>query len=121
MGEMPRKDYGANAIVPVNNEVVKQVNNLNTPYSIQQLGAERSGLYIPSDEISFATIVAGTRVLAGNKEGLVKSVTFSGVDPDQVLETVTIAYDKGGEEVLEVLTVAALKASGTYFFVKNTY
>jgi hypothetical protein len=216
MGEMLRKDYGSNAIVPVNNEVVKQVNNLNTPFSIQQLGAERSGHYIPSDEISFATIVPNTRVLVGNQEGLVKSTAFTGgtaevasllvtaaatatenvtvtlggvstnvaviaadtaiavadkiraasfpgwttggtvgtatvtftatkvgVKTDAIyaagttgsagtmststqgvdgtLTTVTLAFMQDGDEELETLTVAELKASGTYFFVKNTY
>lgn len=116
-----RKDYGAAAIVPDSNEAYKRALHVNQPHSLQSTGALRQGDYVESKDISFATIKAGMRVLTGNAEGIVTSVTFTGVTPNEVLDTVTIAFEQPGkaDPRVEVKSVAALQASGNYFFVQN--
>ena len=121
MSGITRKDYGSNAVVADNNETLKRAVHVNEPFSLESTGALRAGDYVASKDISYATVTQGMRVLTGNAEGIVKSVTTSGVDPNFVLETVTITYQGEGDATPreETKTVAALKASGNYFFVKN--
>lgn len=119
MGKMPRKDYGADAIVDPSQETVKRWNNVNTPFSVESTGLERrKDLYVESADISYDTIKVNSRVYTGNQEGVVTAVTTSGVDPDFVLETVTISLTNEGEGSTRDITytVAELKAAGNIFF-----
>lgn len=120
MSTVARKDYGANAIVDPSKEAVKRVNLMNTPFGVQQLGLlQSSGAYIPVEDINYDNFKTNTRVLRGNKEGYVKAVTTSGVDPDFVLETATFGFLKNGVEHTEgPYTVVEIKAMGNVFFAK---
>lgn len=117
MTKVARKDYGSAAIVDPSMETVKRVNSMNTPFGVQQTGALKADVDIPAKDINYANFKAGTRVLRGNKEGYVKATTFTGVDPNQVLESATFGFIKDGSEYTEgPYTVAEIKAMGNVFF-----
>jgi hypothetical protein len=75
MGASSRKDIIS--IVADNNEVVKRVNVMNSPFSIQQTGVELLDNRLKSITTSteFNAITTRQRVLLGNKEGWIKTVT----------------------------------------------
>jgi len=123
MAGIPRRDKGAAAIVPESNEVVRQVNSMNAPESVQATGLDlepNKDLYVAAHSANFGNIVQGMAAYVGNRRGYVKSKTFTGVNPNEVLASVTVGYkDKKGVEETKVYTAADLASDSTLFFQKE--
>lgn len=97
---------GLTSNVDDNNEVVKRVNIMNTPFSIQQTGVENidDRLEVITNETEFNTLTTRQRVLLGNKEGWIKTVTAS--------TSIVIAYqDEVKAEQTITLTMAQVIAN----------
>jgi hypothetical protein len=111
MARIPRKDYAADAVVPSNNEVLKRINNINSPYSVQATGLDltpadsRPSARAKAIELNSANLDAlalNTRVLQGNRAGYVKAIN----KPASTLIDADIAFIQEGEgtEVVEKYT-----------------
>lgn len=97
-----------------NNEVIKRVNFMNTPFSVQQTGADLiPGRLLKIDtETNFNNLAVRDRVLNGNKEGWVDAITAS--------TSLTFAYyDLSKTKQTVVLTMAQVIASGSLFFMNE--
>ena len=119
MGASTRKDYGSDAIVAENNETMKQVNTVNSPYSVQATGHDKvKANYIPVTSENLDALADNTRVLLGNKEGYVKSTLLSTGDtaPPLVSAVITV-LDKTKTEIDTSYTKAELLALGNLFLV----
>ena len=119
MSAIARKDYGAGAIVDASLETVKRVNNMNNPYSVQQLGLDKSGLpkYQALSSAGLDALTANTRVFFGNREGVVASVN---TPVATLVDCVIRIYDKTKTAIDTTYTKAELLASPTIFFATNT-
>lgn len=111
-----RKDYGANAKVPASNPTMREISAINSPYSVQATGYDRDiNPYIVLDSAGLDLLKRGTRVLFGNKDGYVKTVTYDG---SRVLVSAVITtLDKEKNEVDTTYTKAEILALGNIFFV----
>ena len=94
---MTRKDYGTGAIVKPNEAVVKFIDALNSPFSVQALGLsltpERfANALIPTDRTELSV---GDEVLFGNSIGVIKTLTLNGSDE---ITALTIARKIPGKE-----------------------
>lgn len=128
MSAVQRKDYGETAKVSPIDETVKRIHHINTPFSVEQLGLERSPEnYIPVTDANLDTLVSAANTLAfnvqvilGNRKGYIKSVTTTGVGPF-VLATAVLADKQNGEEViLGTYTKAELLANPELFLARVT-
>ena len=116
MGASARKDYGSGAIVPENNETMKAINWINSPYSIQATGHDKvkdNLIEINSDNLD--ALAVNTRVLLGNKPGYVKTVTDTPGPP--LVSAVITVLDKEKNEVDTTYTKAELLALGNLYLV----
>ena len=118
MSAIARKDYGAGAIVDASLETVKRVNSMNNPYSVQQLGLDKSGppKYAAITSASLDALPANTRVLLGNREGVVTSVN---TPVATLVDCVITIFDKTKTAINTTYTKAELLASPTIFFATN--
>lgn len=97
MGEMSRKDYGANAIVDQTSETMRRVNSMNAPFSIEATGHDhlKKNLVSITDEASLETLKTGMRVLTGNRQGYIKSiatVSDGEEDPTQIFSSMVVSF-----------------------------
>lgn len=117
MGATTRKD--SQQKIADNNETMKRVNFMNSPYSVQGTGADKMEGRIKAitDVTSFNTLTTRQRVLLGNKEGYLKTVTKT-VDSESLVY-VTLNDEK--EEVETTLTMAQVIASGSLFVLAEDY
>lgn len=121
MARVERKDYAEAAIVAPSNPTFKRVRQENTPKSIRATGHDNlanKNKHIPVTEENLETIDTNTRVLQGNIEKHVKSITTTGVAPDEVFASMVIAYNDldTGKEVTETWTKAEILASSSINF-----
>lgn len=112
MGSIPRKDYGEAAIVKDSNPVMKRVNSMNAPHSIQATGADKmEGKVVAITTVAeFNALTPYQRVLLGNREGYIKTVTAS-------TSLVYAVKDQEKEEELTTLTVQQVIDSGNLFIL----
>lgn len=121
MGATARKDYGSDAIIADNNETLKRVNTMNTPYSVQASGVDKiDGRLQVIDSTTADSITARQRVLWGNKEGYIKSVTL-GADPFPLVSCVIAYLDKEKVEVTQTFTKAQLIAEHSLFIINENF
>lgn len=115
MPAVARKDYGANAIVAPSNETMRLINSINSPYSAQATGMDLvPGRIEKISQAQLNALTTNTRVLLGNAEGYVKTVT----QVESVTTAVVIAtLDKEKEEILKTYTAAEILNSGNIIFV----
>lgn len=104
-----------------NNRTFKQINFMNTPFSVQQTGADKepwkatSPRLVPiTTEAEFNTLTARDRVLRGNVDGWVDSIIAS-------TSLVFSYYDIDKNQVDTTLTMAEVLASGDLFFLAENY
>ena len=99
-----------------NNKTLKQVNSINTPYSVQATGADKQDNRVNQiiDVTAFNTIVARDRVLWGNREGYIKSVVAS-------TSLVFTWLDKDLNEVNTTKTMAEVIASGSLVILNEDF
>ncbi len=99
-----------------NNKTLKQVNAINTPYSVQAVGADKQDGRVNQivDETAFNTVVARDRVLWGNREGYIKSIVAS-------TSLVFTWLDKDLNEVDTTKTMAEVIASGSLVILNEDY
>lgn len=117
MGASPRKDYGSGAIVAENNETMKRVNYQNTPYSVQATGHDKVvDNYIPITSENLDALTTNTRVLLGNQEGYIKTVTDTGGSAPLVSAVVSV-LDKQKNEINTTYLKAELLALPNFFLV----
>tara|TARA_R110000772_G_scaffold19922_2_gene55391 strand:+ start:20991 stop:21362 length:372 start_codon:yes stop_codon:yes gene_type:complete len=122
MSASARKDYGAGAVIDPSQETVKRINNMNNPYSVQQLGLDKSDdngaspKYIAITSESLDALTANTRVLLGNREGVVKSVN---TPVATLVDCVITIRDKEKVDIDTTYTKAELLASPIIFFAIN--
>lgn len=112
MGATSRKDYGTDAIVSKNNPVIKRVNQMNAPYSVQAVGADRiEGRVVAVTTLAqFNALTTRQRVLLGSKEGYIKSIVLG----------VSLTYatlDKEKQEQITPLTMQQVFDSGNLFIL----
>jgi hypothetical protein len=94
---MTRNDYGTGAIVKPNNHVIKFIDSLNSPFSVQALGLsltpERfADTVIPVDRTELAV---GQEILFGNTFGIITALTLNVSDE---ITALTIAKQIPGKE-----------------------
>ena len=113
MGAISRKDPQQK--ISENNKTMKRINNVNSPYSIQATGADKMEGRIKAitDVTSFNTLTTRQRVLLGNKEGYLKTVTKT-VDNESL---VYVTLNDLKEEVETTLTMAEVIASGNLYIL----
>lgn len=99
-----------------NNQTLKRVNFMNTPYSVQSTGADKKDgrIKVVDSEAVFNTIATRTRVLWGNREGYIKSIIAS-------TSLVFTWLDKEKEEVNTTKTMAEVIASGSMIILNEVY
>lgn len=121
MSPMPSKSYGADAIVSPSNPTLKRVNTLNSPLSAEATGLDHvPSKHIPVTSENLNALETNTRVLEGNIEKYVKTVTKTGVAPDEVLTSAVIAWsDDKDVEQTQTLTKAQFLASTTIFLANQ--
>lgn len=108
--------------VPDNNETVKRIHFMNTPFSPQATGNDKwnelvsddKGILEVKDEATFNTIVARNKVIFGNRVGYIKSIVAS--------TSLVYAYrDKNNNEITTSKTMAEVIASGSMFILLERY
>lgn len=110
MSSISRKD--SKQIIAENNNTMKRVNFMNTPYSVQSTGADKiEGKVIEvTTETLFNALSTRQRVLMGNKEGHIKTITES-------TSLVITTYDLEKNEINTTYTMAQVLSSGNLFFL----
>mgnify|MGYP003640323948 CR=1 FL=1 len=98
--------------VALNNEVLKRVNHMNSPYSVQATGADK--LLVVSTAAIFNSLTPRTKVLWGNNHGYLKTITDD-------TSLVYVYKNHKGEPVETTKTMAEVIASGSMFIVNDLY
>ena len=94
---------------------------MNSTYSAETVELNKSpSKHIKVNRENTDALEPNTRVLEGNIEKYVKTVTKSGVDPDFVLTSAVIAYlDDKDVEVVQTYTKAEILASTSIFLANQ--
>lgn len=99
-----------------NNETVKRVNHMNSPYSVQATGNDlvEGRLHPVRTEAEFNALATRQRVLLGNEQGWLKTVTAS-------TSLVFVTLDNLKQEQLTTLTMAEVidGRKAIIFFAKD--
>jgi hypothetical protein len=96
------------------NQTYKQVNFMNTPYSVQSSGVDKfdDKLIVVNTEAIFNTLTVRSRVLWGNREGWISAFIAS--------TSLTFTWlDKTKTEIDTVKTMAEVLASGSMVFLNE--
>lgn len=103
---------GLTSNVADNNETLKNVNMLNTPYSLQGTGADKieGRVLLIDTETKFNALTTRQRVLFGNKEGHIKTVTAS-------TSIVITTFTPNKVAIDTTYTMAQIIASGSLFIL----
>lgn len=103
---------GLTSNVSDNNETLKNVNMLNTPYSLQGTGADKieGRVLLIDTETKFNALTTRQRVLFGNKEGHIKTVTAS-------TSIVITTFSPTKTAIDTTYTMAQIIASGSLFIL----
>lgn len=122
MSAVARKDYGANAKIPLSNSTMRLINSINSPYSPQATGIDKEpGGYIQITKANLDSLTTNTRVLFGNVQGYVKTVTLDTEEDPELnvgfISCVIAVLDKEKVEQLTTYTADQLIASGNLFLV----
>lgn len=103
---------GLTSNVADNNPVLKNVNQMNTPHSVQGTGADKvEGRVLEvNTETQFNALTTRQRVLFGNREGVIKTVTAS-------TSIVITTYSPTKVPTDTTRTMAQIIASGSLFIL----
>lgn len=99
-----------------NQATMKQITFMNTPFSVQQTGADKvpGRIVAVTNEAQFNALTTRQRVLWGNREGYIKTHTAS-------TSLVFTWLDKTNTEVDTTKTMAEVIASGSLVFLDENY
>lgn len=99
-----------------NNPTLKQVNFMNTPFSVQQSGADKvpGRLVAVTTAAQFNALTVRQRVLNGSREGWISAHT----DDTSLVFTF---YDVDKNEIDETFTMAQIFANGDLFVINENY
>lgn len=101
--------------VPKNNEVLKRINTMNAPYSVQATGAELyDKILIVSTAAIFNTIAVRTRIIWGGRQGFVTALAAD--------TSMTFKYKSDSGALVETTkTMEDVIASGSLFVLDDLY
>lgn len=101
--------------VPLNNQTLKRINFLNTPFSVEATGADKipNRIKVVDSTATFNTITVRTRVLWGNRDGYISAITPS-------TSLVFTWIDKKNNKVNTTKTMAQVIASGSMVILNET-
>jgi hypothetical protein len=120
MGSVLRKDYGLLGVLPENNPTAKELNALNSPHSIQAMGLKTDTP--PQDYVTdYNTITVGLRVLYGNFEGVVASVTKPASTVNAITVRIVYPGDNPASPVIKSYTRAEIESTNDFFIQKSIY
>lgn len=94
MSASQRKDAAEQNIVPANDPVMKTINGMNSPYSVQATGLDKISEIDKTKPID--DIVPGDECLEGNRRGIVKTVSDDGEETPAVTEIVVLFKNETG-------------------------